>query len=123
MAKRKNAPKNNQIHQESTFMDELENTADDVKTEGSNYDDDVDNDEQRGEGEETEQLSSPEQSVKSKKGLSSVSMSLKRVRKTVENLDLNDLSIADKFDLRMASSYIDFLKETIDNMLNKLTRM
>ena len=106
MAKGKNAPK------KDNFMDELKDAPDDGKTEGNN--DDVDNDEQGGEEEESEQP------VKSRKGLSSVPMSLKRIRKTVENLDLDNLLAADKFDLRMALNYIEFLKETIGTMIEKI---
>ena len=47
-------------------------------------------------------------------------MTLKRVRKIVEGINVDDISIADKFDLKMTSGYIDFLKETVDNMLEAI---
>lgn len=57
---------------------------------------------------------------KRKINLSSVPNSLKRMRKIIEGVDPDNLSIADKFDLRMSASYIDFLKETIDNILEQI---
>jgi len=104
-------PKKKDTPKKENFMDELENTSEIP---------DNCHEEDKGEKEEAKEMDLPEQSVKSKKGLSTVPMSLKRIRKIVEEVNLNNISVADKFDLRMTSGYIDFLKETIDNMLEEI---
>ena len=98
MARAKNTPK------KESFMDELEEaseTSDSISDAEENI-------------EESSQAESP---VKNKRGLSSIPMTLKRVRKIVEGVNVDDISIADEFDLKMTSGYIDFLKKTVDNML------
>jgi len=108
MAKGKNNPK------KKNFMDELEQPNDST--------------EENEEGEELmkkeeinkEEINSPEQPIKNRKGLSSIPGSLKRMRKILDEIDTENISPADKLDLRTADMYIEFLVTTIKNILEEL---
>jgi len=62
----------------------------------------------------------PKKTTNRKMSLKSASNSLKKIRKVVDDFIENgrELSPADKFDLKMATMYIDYLKESIDMLLS-----
>lgn len=70
--------------------------------------------------EQKQEQAQPTKSVNRKMTLSSAPNSLKKIRKVVDEFIKSGkpLTPSDKFDMRMASMYLDYLKESIDILMS-----